>query len=142
MLRICFCVISVLLSNCRGNSMPNSAFRNPLSRKPTNGRAHSNNSLAVQSTNCLSVVDHFVGLVLKGLNQDILLKAEVHFEKLGKKKSRKAFLFRRCEPPEFSKSSRSNTQETSRFRKASNSKAVYVSPILAITLIMDKAWVI
>ena len=32
-----------------------------------------------------------MGLVLKGLNQDILLKAEVHFEKLGKKNRGKVF---------------------------------------------------
>ena len=39
----------------------------PLSANPKNGQAHSNNSLAVLSTNCLRLFDHFVGLALKGL---------------------------------------------------------------------------
>ena len=38
-----------------------------------NGQTHSNNSLA----NCLSVLDHFVGLALKGLREIVLL--EGHF---------------------------------------------------------------
>ena len=33
-----------------------------------NGQTHSNNSSAILPTNCLSVFDHFLGLVLKGLN--------------------------------------------------------------------------
>ena len=35
---------------------------------PQNDQTHSNNWSAVQPTNVLSVFDHFVGLVLKGLN--------------------------------------------------------------------------
>ena len=41
--------------------------QNTLASTSQNGQTHSNNSSANKPTNCLSVLAHFVGLVLKGL---------------------------------------------------------------------------